>query len=52
MIDFPERLVKILNIFGSKIFLTLGIPLLKVNEFIALSDENIIKYIIVIFFYS
>jgi hypothetical protein len=49
MDDLIDRLVKILNIFGSKIFLTLGIPLLRVNEFIALSDENIIKYIIVIF---
>jgi len=47
--DLIERLISILNIFGSKLFLTLGIPLLKINDFIRLSNENIIKYIVVIF---
>lgn len=47
--DLIDRLIKILNIFGSKLFLTLGIPLLTINDFTKLSDENIIKYIVVIF---
>ena len=47
--DLIERLISILNIFGSKLFLTLGIPLLRIDEFVKLSNENIIKYIIIIF---
>ena len=49
MNDLIDRLVKILNIFGSKLFLTLGIPLLTVTEFNKLTDENIIKYLLIIF---
>jgi hypothetical protein len=47
--DLIDRLVKILNIFGSKLFQTLGIPLLTINEFNKLTDENIIKYLVIIF---
>jgi hypothetical protein len=49
MNDLIDRLVKILNIFGSKLFQTLGIPLLTVTEFNRLTDENIIKYLVIIF---
>jgi hypothetical protein len=47
--DLIDRLVKILNIFGSKLFKTLGIPLLTISEFKILTDENIIKYLVIIF---
>jgi len=47
--DLIDRLINILSIFGSKLFLSLGIPVLKVNEFVILSDGNIIKYLITIF---
>lgn len=47
--DLIERLVKILNIFGTKLFQTLNIPLLSIYEFKYLSDENIIKYLLIIF---
>ena len=47
--DLIDRLIKILNIFGSKLFQTLGIPLLTVDAFTKLNDENIIKYLIVIY---
>lgn len=44
-----ERLLQILNIFGSKLFQTMEIPLITINAFTKLTDENIIKYLIVIF---
>ena len=47
--DLIDRLIKILDIFGSKLFKTLGIPLLTINEFKRLTDENIIKYLVIIF---
>ncbi len=47
--DLIERLIKILNIFGPKLFQTLEIPLVTVKEFIELTDENIVKYLVVIY---
>jgi hypothetical protein len=47
--DLIERLVIILNIFGLKLFQTMEIPLITVKEFLELTDENIIKYIVVIY---
>jgi hypothetical protein len=47
--DLIDRLIKILNIFGTTLFQTLNIPLLSIHEFKNLSDENIIKYLLIIF---
>jgi hypothetical protein len=47
--DLIERLIKILDIFGSKLFQTLGIPLLTVDGFSKLTNENIIKYLAIIY---
>ena len=47
--DLIERLIKILKLFGSKLFQTLAIPLLTVSDFTKLTDENIIKYLVVIY---
>lgn len=47
--DSIQRLKLILEIFGHKIFQSLDIPLIQVKDFLELSDENIVKYFIVIF---
>jgi hypothetical protein len=47
--DAKERLTTILNIFGQKLFQALDIPLILVSDFYDLSNENLIKYFIVIF---
>ena len=44
-----ERLIIILNIVGRKMFESLEIPLITVKDFGELSDENIIKYLEIIF---
>lgn len=44
-----ERLIYILELFGKNIFISLGIPLITVKDFCELSNENILKYIIVIY---
>lgn len=47
--DLIERLIMILNMFGHKLFQTMDIPLVTVKEFTELTDENIIKYLVVIY---
>lgn len=44
-----ERLIYILEIFEKNIFISLGIPLITIKDFYELSDENILKYIILIY---
>jgi len=43
-----DRLEIIVKIFGTKLFESLEIPLITITEFYQLSNENIIKYMIVI----
>lgn len=47
--NIVDRLIYILEIFGKNVFISLEIPLITVNDFFNLSDENILKYIIVIY---
>jgi hypothetical protein len=44
-----ERLLKLLNIFGPKLFQYFEIPLIRVSKFYKLSYKNIIKYLTVIY---
>jgi hypothetical protein len=39
----------LLDIFGKELFVSLEIPLIKLKDFYELSDENTLKYIIVIY---
>ena len=47
--NIVDRLIYILEIFGKNIFVSLEIPLITIKDFYELSDENILKYIIVIY---
>ena len=47
--DVVNRLMYVLEIFGKNVFVSLDIPLITVNDFYDLSDENILKYLIVIY---
>jgi hypothetical protein len=49
MEDVENRLKQILDLFGSKIFEYLKIPLITVRDFYNLSNEQILKYITAIF---
>ncbi len=44
-----DRLIYILDIFGPNVLVSLEIPLITVESFINLTDENILKYLIVIY---
>jgi len=44
-----DRLINILDMFGHNVLVSLEIPLITVESFINLTDENILKYIIVIY---
>lgn len=46
--NVKERLIQIFKLFGYKIFQSMDIPIISVNDFYELSDENLIKYLIVI----
>jgi hypothetical protein len=39
-----ERLSAVLKLFGKKVFKSLKIPILSIDEFLDLEDENKIKY--------
>ena len=47
--NIADRLIYILEIFGKNVFASLEIPLITTKDFYELSDENILKYIIVIY---
>ena len=47
--DSIQRLKIILEMFGHKIFQSLDIPLIQVKDFLKLTDDNIIKYFVVIY---
>lgn len=47
--DIINRLIYILEIFGQNVLVSLEIPLISVTDFCNLSDENILKYLIVIY---
>lgn len=49
MNDIEDRLIRILDLFGPKIFEILKIPLIKVSEFYQLDHNQILKYLKVIF---
>ncbi len=49
MENIMKRLLAILEIFGTSVFISMEIPLITVKDFLELSDENILKYIIVIY---
>lgn len=44
-----ERLSVILKMFGPKVFMSLGIPLITVTEFYDLSNEHIFKYLVTVY---
>jgi hypothetical protein len=44
-----ERLGKMVKLFGKKVFESLKIPMLSVNEFLDLEDENKIKYTFLVY---
>ena len=44
-----ERLSRIVKLFGKKVFESLKIPMLSVNEFLDLEDENKIKYTFLVY---
>ena len=47
--DIINRLLLVLSIFGKNVFISLQIPLITIKDFYELTEENILKYIIVIF---
>jgi hypothetical protein len=47
--DIKNRLIIILTIFTPKIFQTLEIPLININDFYELSNDELIKYLIIIY---
>lgn len=47
--DAKNRLIIILNIFGNKLFQSLEIPLISLDDFYQLSNENLIGYFIIIY---
>jgi hypothetical protein len=47
--DIVSRLCYVLELFGKNIFVLLDIPLITVKDFYELTNENILKYIIIIF---
>lgn len=49
MEDVEDRLKRILNLFGSKVFEFLKLPLITVRDLYNLSNEQILKYFTVIF---
>lgn len=49
MNDIEDRLIRILDLFGPKIFEILKIPLIRVSEFYQLDNNQILKYLKVIF---
>ncbi len=46
--NIKDRLIQIFKMFGSKIFQSMDIPIITISEFYHLSNENIIKYLIII----
>jgi hypothetical protein len=49
MKNLEERLFQMLKLVGSKIFISMNIPLISVVEFYSLTNENIIRYLVIIF---
>ena len=47
--NIKERLIIILNIFGAKVFECLEIPLISINDFYKLTNDNLINYLTVIY---
>ena len=43
------RLLQVAKLFGKKVFKSLKIPMLSVNEFLDLEDENKIKYTFLVY---
>lgn len=48
LITIIERLVILLEMFGTKLFQSLEIPLITIDNFYELNNENIIKYLLII----
>jgi hypothetical protein len=44
-----ERLSRMVKLFGKKVFKSLKIPMLSVDEFLDLEDENKIKYTFLVY---
>lgn len=49
MSNIIDRIINILDIFGKNVFISLEIPLILIKDFYNLSDENILKYLIIIY---
>ena len=49
MNDLIDRLIIILNIFGSKLFQIMDIPRITIKDFMELTNENIVKYLVIIY---